>query len=83
MYLTWKLILNKIILIPICRFWFAKILNGRVVQIAYTAQYDTTDVTNAGIDGFAVVVITLVGLAGIIVLVLIAGYFMKQIKKFR
>lgn len=49
--------------------------------MAYTPVYDTTDVTEAATDGFAVAVITIVSFIGLIVLLGVITWGYNKFKK--
>jgi len=48
--------------------------------MAYNASYSTSDVTSAGIDLFAVIVISVVSFAGLAVLMWIGLWAWKKVK---
>ena len=49
--------------------------------MAYNASYSTSDLTEASVDGLAVFIITAIGFAGIVALVLVGKWAMKSFKK--
>ena len=48
--------------------------------MGYTANYDTTDIREAAVDTGAVFIIEVASLAGVIILILMFGWFMRKLK---